>query len=274
MAKDSNAIRMLRSCAITIFVFLFAAPTPLVKSVFGAGDSPTSPVIVLGFAGGFVRHDDIVHDEVRFAARLRKEYPKGVIVETFENRNGESAHRRIMNLLDANHDGTLSAEEKRSARIILYGHSWGASEVVSLARRLEKEGIPVLLTVQVDSVSKLGQNDEVIPANVARAANFYQADGLLHGTTQIRAADPARTRIIGNFRFHYADARFSCANYPWYLRFFMNAHTQIECDPKVWEQVENLVHSAMPGPPENEPKQTASGPQVSDEARSVPTKRP
>jgi len=49
-----------------------------------------------------------------------------------------------------------------------------------MARLLEKDGIPVLLTVQVDSVSK-GQDDKLISANVAQAINFYQIDGLLHG---------------------------------------------------------------------------------------------
>src|SRR5208282_659565 len=138
-----------------------------------------------------------------------------------------------------------STEEKRNARIILYGHSWGASEVVTLARQLEKEGIPVLLTVQVDSVSKRGQNDQVIPDNVAEAANFYQLNGLLHGQAQIRAADPARTHIIGNFRFDYKENPLHCKAYPWYDRVFMKAHTQIECDPKVWTQVENLIQSRI-----------------------------
>jgi len=150
-------------------------------------------------------------------------------------------------MLDADREGELCPEDLHSSRIILYGHSWGASEVVDLARRLERERIPVLLTVQVDSVSKFGQNDEVIPANVAQAVNFYQTDGFLHGTAQIRAADPARTRIIGNFRFEYADAPYSCAAYPWYLRVFMKAHTQIECDPKIWTRVGELIHSAIRG---------------------------
>src|SRR5208282_259816 len=109
---------------------------------------------------------------------------------------------------------TLSAEEKRNARVILYGHSWGASEAITLARELEKEGIPVLLTVQVDSVTKPGQNDKVIPASVAEAANFYQLDGLLHGQPEIRAADPARTSIIGNFRFDYKASLLKCSEYP------------------------------------------------------------
>ena len=57
----------------------------------------------------------------------------------------------------------------------------------------QKDGIPVLLTIQVDSISRIRQNDRVIPANVAQAANFYQPNGLLHGQSEIRAADPTRT---------------------------------------------------------------------------------
>jgi len=55
--------------------------------------------------------------------------------------------------------------------------SWGGAETVALARELGEQKIPVLLTIQVDSVTKVGQNDAVIPANVAEAANFYQTEG-------------------------------------------------------------------------------------------------
>ena len=163
----------------------------------------TPPVIVVGFLGGFVKHDNPVHSEVQLAERLHNEYPAGVHVETFENHRGEKAREKILELLDTDHDGNLTAVEKQDARIILYGHSWGASESIALARRLSKDGIRVLLTIQVDSVTKIGQNDEVIPANVSQAANFYQANGILHGEREIRPADPAHTRIIGNFRFDY-----------------------------------------------------------------------
>jgi len=207
-----------------------------------------SPVIVVGFVGGFVRHDDPVHDEVQMAERLRKAYPKGVNVLTFENSRGENARKEIVSQLDSNHDGTLTPEEKKNARIILYGHSWGASEVVSVARDLEKNGIPVLLTIQVDSISRFFQNDSVIPANVAQAANFYQADGFLHGQSDIRPANPARTKIIGNFRFDYKTRPFTCYQYPWYDRIFVKFHTEIECDPRVWKQVEALIRSALPPP--------------------------
>jgi surfactin synthase thioesterase subunit len=203
-------------------------------------------VIVVGFVGGFVRHDDMIHGPVQVAARLRQDCPSGVQVEVFENRRREAAHAEIIRLVDIDRDGTLSAEEKKHVRIVLYGHSWGASEAVTLARELEREGVPVLLTVQVDSVSKPGENDKDIPANVAEAANFYQQDGWLHGRPQIRAADPTRTHIIGNFRSDYKANPIRCDQYPWYDRVFVKAHTAIECDPKVWTQVESLIHSRLP----------------------------
>jgi hypothetical protein len=216
-------------------------------SRFSAPGAPTpGPVIVIGFVGGFVRHDATAHSTVQVAAHLRQDYPSGVYVEVFENRRREKAHAEIVRFVDIDRNGTLSAEEKQNARIILYGHSWGASEAVTLARELETESIPVLLTVQVDSVSKPGENDTVIPANVAEAANFYQLDGFLHGHPVIRAADPAHTRIIGNSRFDYKAHPIHCDQYPWYDWVFMKAHTEIECDPKVWNQVESLIRSRLP----------------------------
>jgi hypothetical protein len=207
--------------------------------------SPASPVIVIGFVGGFVRHDDSVHTEVQLVKRLREEYASSAFVETFENHRGKDAHQAVLHLLDVNSDGKLSSEEKQNARIIIFGHSWGASETVELARLLEKDGIPVVLTIQVDSVSKMGENDAVIPANVAQAANFYQLDGMLHGQPQIRAANPTRTRILGNFRSDYKTKPLSCGQYPWWDRVFMKSHIQIECDPAVWNQVESLIRSNL-----------------------------
>jgi hypothetical protein len=195
------------------------------------------PAVVIGFVGGFVRHDNTVHQEVQLAARLRKEYPSGVEVRMFENHSGRQAHEEILRLL---------AGEKLGARVVLYGHSWGASEVVTVARELEKDGVPVLLTIQVDSVSKPGSDDRLIPANVAQAVNFYQLDGLLHGQRKIVAADPLRTRILGNFRSDYKTNPVNCDGYPWYARVFMKPHIEIESDPNVWNQVESLVRSELP----------------------------
>lgn len=210
-----------------------------------AGSSAPAPAIVIGFVGGFVRHDDRVHTEIQLADRLREEYASGIFVQTFENHRGKEAHQAVLRLLDANGDGSLSPEEKQNARVIIFGHSWGASETVELARQLEKDGVPVALTIQVDSVHKIGENDALIPANVSQAVNFYQLDGMLHGRPEIHAADPARTRILGNFRSDYKSKPMTCGQYPWYDRLLMSPHIQIECDPTVWTQVESLIRSNL-----------------------------
>ena len=203
-------------------------------------------VIVVGFVGGFVAHDNMVHSGVQLAAHLRETHPSGVFVEVFENRRREKAHREILKILDTDHDGTLSDEEKQKAQIIIYGMSWGGSETVSLAKELDGDHIPVLLTVQVDSVAKIRQNDAVIPGNVGEAVNFYQSDGLLRGQPKIRAADEKHTRILGNFRFDYRSKNIKCDKYPWFLRVFAKYHTKIECDATVWSQVESLIGSKLP----------------------------
>jgi hypothetical protein len=216
------------------------------QSLIAAGTCAMPPTIVVGFVGGYIKHDNLIHSEVQLAARLRQAYPLGVEVETFENHGGEIALKKVLDALDTNHDGTLAPQEKQAARVIIYGHSWGASEGIALARELQTIGVPVLLTIQVDSVSKRHQNDAVIPANVVRAANFYQPDGLIHGQSSIRAADPTRTSIIGNFRYDYKASAYTCAGYPWFDRLFMKSHIQIECDANVWKQAESLIRSALP----------------------------
>jgi hypothetical protein len=210
-----------------------------------AGASSTQPVVVIGFVGGYVRHDDPVHTEVKLVERLREEYSSAAFVQTFENHRGKDAHEAVLRRLGAKRDGKLTPEEKQNARIIIFGHSWGASEAIELARQLEKDGIPVILTIQVDSVSKRGEDDAVIPANVSQAINFYQLDGMLHGQSQIHAANPSHTRILGNFRSDYKDKPLTCGQYPWWDRLFMKPHIQIECDPAVWSQVESLIRSNL-----------------------------
>jgi pimeloyl-ACP methyl ester carboxylesterase len=166
-------------------------------------------------------------------------------VRVFENHRGDDAYHAVLQQLDVDHDGSLSEEEKQNARIILYGHSWGASQTVELARQLKRVDVPVLLTIQVDSVHKIGENDAVIPSNVEQAVNFYQPHGIVHGRAQIRAADPDRTEVMGNFRFDYSGSALRCQSYPWFNRLLIKPHVQIECDPEVWDQVEALIRSRL-----------------------------
>jgi pimeloyl-ACP methyl ester carboxylesterase len=205
----------------------------------------TPSYIVVGFVGGFVRHNSLQHGPVQLAQRIERTVPKDAYVQVFENRHRKTAYKTILNLLDLNHDGILSNDEKAAARIILYGHSWGASAAVLLARDLDRLGIPVLLTAQVDSVAKPWQNDAVIPQNVASAVNFYQPHGLIHGRAQIIAAVPSKTQVLGNFRFDYRKEPVKCDGAPWFARTFMPSHIESECDMHLWTQVEALVLQRM-----------------------------
>ena len=201
--------------------------------------------IVIGFVGGFVSSDDVKHPEVQFAALLRQRYPSIVHAEVFSNHDGKNALRRVLNLLDTDGDRVLTAGEKEQASIIIYGHSWGGSQAVTLARQLGQQGIPVLLTIQVDSVGKPGHNDAVIPPNVRNAINFYQTKGMIHGRSQIRASDPERTAILGNFRMKYQNRPINCDNYPWIARHLNRPHHEIENDPLVWEQIASMIDNEL-----------------------------
>ena len=211
-----------------------------------------SPVIVVGFLGGFVAHDEPHHPEVQLIRDLHQEYPEHVYFGLFENCKVGEAYRSILNQLGAKENQELSDAEKRRAHILLFGHSWGASAVIALSRKLERKGIPVMLTIQVDSVAKPFQNDRVIPANVFEAANFYQTRGLIHGRSKITSADPSRTTILGNFHWQYKEEPTECRDFSWYARFFTKSHIEIECDPKVWSQVKTLLRRRLPDPPVTE----------------------
>src|ERR1700686_4462889 len=65
--------------------------------------------MVIGFVGGFVKHDARAHSTVQVVEQLRNEYREGVYVQSFANRQQDRAYREILRRLDGNHDGTLSA---------------------------------------------------------------------------------------------------------------------------------------------------------------------
>jgi hypothetical protein len=83
-----------RTSIFSLAAVLALALTGLAQSVPNmTGTMP--PVIVMGFVGGLIRHDNLIHSEVQLAARLRKAYPIGVNVEAFESyRAGEKPEGR------------------------------------------------------------------------------------------------------------------------------------------------------------------------------------
>ncbi len=213
-------------CSVASFAQPVCEPAPSIT----AGSA-----IVVGFVGGFVRQDDTKHPEVRYSACLQKRYPSRVRTRVFTNRQGKEALNQI---LKWRADG-------ENAEIILYGHSWGASQIVRLARELERRNIPVLLTIQVDSVHKPGHDDSVIPSNVRTAINFYQTRGPIHGRREIRAADPKRTNVLGNFRMSYDGRQIESDQCSWLARIISRPHCQIENDPRVWDRISSLVDSTL-----------------------------
>jgi hypothetical protein len=235
-----------RSVVVGLAAFLIL---PLFVSAEDGGivghAAATPPYIVVGFVGGFVRHTNPYQGPVLLAQRTQRELPKNSFIRVFENRHRKTAYKTIVALLDADHNGILTEEERAGAHIILYGHSWGASAVVLLARELKRAGIPVMLTVQVDSVVKPWQHDEVIPDNVAAAANFYQPHGVIHGRSTIRAADDSKTQIIGNYRFDYQQAPVKCEGTSWFDRWITPDHMQSARDPKLWGQIDMLVRERV-----------------------------
>jgi hypothetical protein len=237
----------------TIVTLLLALPATLFaqEAKLAAAVSPTAethtlkavtraPLIVIGFAGGFIKRTSTVHGEIAMALLLSKKYGATIHSEIFENHHSKEAHREILRLLAA------SNPTSQPARIILYGHSWGASEAVNEARRLQRDNIPVLLLISVDGVPKRSQDDSIIPANVAQAINFYQSEGLLHGRPAISAADPAVTQIIDNIHLTYKDNEVPTPGYPWFARTFTKRHIEIENDPRVWNQVEAMIQANLP----------------------------
>jgi WD40 repeat protein len=58
-------------------------------------------------------------------------------------------------------------------KLIVIGHSYGGDTAILFAKELKKRNRRVDLLIQVDSV---GSSDDVLPRNVAKGINYYQAD--------------------------------------------------------------------------------------------------
>jgi hypothetical protein len=202
-------------------------------------------VLVLGFMGGRDPWDHPEKGVRQLALKLRAMDLPGVWVETVENKKRKIALELVRNSLDRDRNERLDDVERNEAQVILYGQSFGGAAVVKLARQLDELDIPVLLTIQIDSV---GRGDVVIPANVARAANLYQRNGLfIRGESRILARDPSRTTILGNFEFDYRDKDISLSEVSWMKKAFRAAHTKMDFDPEVWTKVESLILDTISG---------------------------
>ena len=230
-------------CASLAFVFFLTSagaqrssqlstPTPL----------PPGSTLVIGFLGGYDRWNDEHRGIRQVVLKLRRQ--PSVYAESISNHNRALALKLIFRALDTNHNNRLDPAEIASARVILFGQSWGGAAVLSTARSLQAMGVPVLLTLQIDSV---GVHDDVVPSNVRAAVNFYQHDPFtaIHGRQQIRAADPSRTVIVGNFKSTYVSRSVDESSASRARQVFGGSHTKMELDPLVWNRVEQYISDAI-----------------------------
>lgn len=211
-----------------------AVPTPV----------PPGSTLVVGFLGGYERWNDEHRSVRRLVLKLRSR--RGIFAESISNHNQRVALKLILRALDTNRDGKLDEMERARARIVLFGQSWGGGATLNVARELNRLGVPILLTVQVDSV---GLRDRVIPPNVRAAVNFYQHDPLtIEGQSEIRAADSSMTAILGNFEETYVNLPVdpsNAKNSSWARSTLGGSHAKMELDPTVWNSVEQYINEAI-----------------------------
>lgn len=209
---------------------------------------PVKPgeTLILGIVGGWERWDNPARCIRRTAIVLKRKRLPGVHVETVENHKLELGQELIKQAFDFDGDGVLSPVEAARAHVILFGQSLGGRAVLHLARTLNEWGVPVRLAFVIDGY---GRDDYSVPPNVAAAANIYQRDHLfLKGASELHPEEPERTRILLNRRVtyrgraHTIDASDDLAKH----RIFMGAHSLMEHDPEVWDEVIARILEAIP----------------------------
>lgn len=236
---------VLGMAGILVCTALAAEPRVRLRDLVTPVPAPRGSVIVVGFLGAWERWDNEKRSVRKLALRLRERGIPGVFVETAGNHSRKTIRQFLHKALDQNRNGRIDPDERESVGIVLYGQSFGGAACVKLARELQKWQVPVQLTVQIDSV---GRNDEVIPANVKRAMNFFQRDpGPIWGESRIRAADPAKTQVLGNQRFTYLFPRpdIDLSDYPRLTRLAPISHWKMDNDPVLFALVEGLVSAEI-----------------------------
>jgi hypothetical protein len=239
-------------------LLLFVVLTPMAlhaerhKQTFDSFSTPLplkpGDTLVIGFLGGWDRWDEPNRLIRRVCLHLRDKSLSHTYIETVENHRRSLAEKLVQRAFDFNQNGRLEASEAAQARVMIYGQSLGGWATVRLSRKLNKWKVPVELAVQIDSV---GLGDDKVPPNVRAAANLYQHEAYpLRGETEIRAQDPTKTKILGNWRYSYPKGKFiDTHEEPLYRQILMIPHLKMEYDPEVWSKVESLIeaaHSSLP----------------------------
>jgi hypothetical protein len=157
MRKESEAVYSRRECpffATMMKVRLVGTVVAMVFFVYTAAlASEPQVILVRGWFGIFSTGLDSMATELR---------AQGIEAEVIGHLNWSSEVDKILRERSAG----------RNRPLVLVGHSQGANNVIDMARAMEPHKVEVDLLV---TLSPFLQNP--IPANVAKAINYYQAPG-------------------------------------------------------------------------------------------------
>jgi len=155
-------------------------------------------ILYAGIVGGLETPNNKRSGVVQMRDRLKGPTYSDVCARTFSPYHWTAGRDWILSHFPKHSRPMSNIELEQAPKVIIVGHSLGGWAALSVARSLDSEGIPVELTIQVDSV---GITDHTIPENVREAAVFHARDILMFLTTKkIKAADASQTRLVANIR--------------------------------------------------------------------------
>jgi hypothetical protein len=160
--KTKNCLSAKTAAILNAIVLIYLLPlvTNAQQEPITRDDKPCKTIVV-GFVGGISSPNDPKQGVVQIGERLRKLDRPDLQVKVYSHWHWKRAYRWIYQSIDSSRDNKLSKEEISSApKVVIYGHSLGGWTLIKLSRSLERQGISVELTVQIDSI---GIGDEVIP---------------------------------------------------------------------------------------------------------------
>ena len=146
-----EAASRLRSARRALLAFVAAASALYACAAYA--DVETDVYLLRGWFGIFSTGMDTMAEELR---------SRGINAEAIGHLAWREAAAKII----------AERAAGKTSRIVLVGHSQGANNIIDMARELQAHNVVVDLLITLAPYMQ-----DPVPANVARALNFYQAGG-------------------------------------------------------------------------------------------------
>lgn len=117
--------------------------------------------LVRGFADWYSEGVDLLASELR---------RQGLGAQSFS----EEQWQQLADRLIETRAGDAHDPRRKRGSLVLIGYSWGADDVIAIARDLARRNVAVDLLISIDPVTP-----DPVPGNVARCVNFYEPNGVL-----------------------------------------------------------------------------------------------